>query len=73
MKQWKISLGTSILYLREKGDKLTFESKKEKKMEGIKGLITELIVLKENAIEKEMQVANLNKAINYLLKELSDN
>ena len=39
----------------------------------MKGLITELIVLKKNAIEKEMQVANLNKAINYLLKELSDN
>ena len=34
MKQWKISLETSILYLREKGDKLTFESKKEKKIGG---------------------------------------
>ena len=34
MKQWKISLETSILYLREKGDKLTCESKKEKKIGG---------------------------------------
>ena len=49
------------------------KARKKKKLEGMKGLITELIVLKKNAIEKEMQVANLNKAINYLLKELSDN
>ena len=73
VKRQKISLEASILYLREKADKLAFESKKAKNLEGMKGLITESNALKKSVIEKEMQVANLNKAINNLRKELSDN
>lgn len=61
------------MYLREKADKNAFESEKAKNLEGIKGLITELNVLKKSAIVKEMKVANLNKAINNLGKELSVN
>ena len=73
MKRQKISLEASILYLREKADKLAFEREKVKNLEEMKGLITELIALKKSDIEKEMQVPNLNKAINNLRKELSDN
>ena len=72
-KQQKISLEASILYLREKTDKLAFESEKAKNLEGMKDFITESNVLKKSAIEKEMQVANLNKTINNLGKEFSDN
>ena len=61
------------MYLREKADKNAFESEKAKNLAGIKGLITELNVLKKSAIVKEMKVANLNKAINNLGKELSVN
>ena len=39
----------------------------------MKGLITESNVSKKSAIEKEMQVANLNETINNLGKELNDN
>ena len=49
------------------------KSEKAKNLEGMKVLITESSALKKSAIEKEMQVANLNKAINNLGKELSDN
>ena len=73
MKQQNVSLESSILYLREKADKLAFESKKAKNLWEMKGWITESNALKKSAIEKEMQVANLNKAINKLGKELSDN
>ena len=73
VKRQKISLEASILYLREKADKLAFEREKVKNLEEMKGLITELIALKKSDIEKEMQVPNLNKAINNLRKELSDN
>ena len=73
MKRQKISLEASILYLREKADKLAFESKKAKNLEGMKGLITESNALKKSVIEKEMQAANLKKAINNMGKELSDN
>ena len=61
------------MYLREKADELAFESEKAKNLEGMKVLITESNALKKSAIEKEMQVANLNKAINNLGRELSDN
>ena len=61
------------MYLREKTNKLAFESEKANNLEGMKDFITESNVLKESAIEKEMQVANLNKTINNLGKELSDN
>ena len=61
------------MYLREKADKIAFESEKAKILEGMKGLITELNVLKKSAVVKEMKVANLNKAITNLGKELSDN
>ena len=75
-EKWKtteISLEASILYLREKTNKLAFESEKANNLEGMKDFITESNVLKKSAIEKEMQVANLNKTINNLGKELSDN
>ena len=56
VKQQKISLEASILYLREKADKLAFESEKAKNLEGMKGLITESNALKKkNAIEKESE------------------
>ena len=54
MKRQKISLEASILYLREKGDELPFESEKAKNLEGMKGLITESNALKKSVIEKEM-------------------
>ena len=66
----QISLEPSILCLWEKVDKLAFESRKGKNLERMKGLITEWNALEKNAIEKEMQVANLNKAISNLGKEL---
>ena len=56
VKQQKISLEASILYLREKADKLAFESEKAKNLEGMKGLITESNALKKkNAFEKESE------------------
>ena len=61
------------MYLREEADKTAFESENAKNLEGIKGLITELNVLKKSAIVKETKVANLNKAISNLGKELSVN
>ena len=61
------------MYLREEADKTAFESENAKNLEGTKGLITELNVLKKSAIVKETKVANLNKAINNLGKELSVN
>ena len=72
MKRQKISLEASILYLREKADKLAFENEKAKNLEGIKDLITESNALKKSVIEKEIQVTNINKPINNLGKERID-
>ena len=72
MKRQKISLEASILYLREKADKLAFENEKAKNLEGIKDLITESNALKKSVVEKEIQVTNINKPINKLGKERID-
>ena len=69
MKQQKISLEASILYLREKADKLAFESEKVNNLGGMKDLITESNVLEKSAIEKERNLVITKK---YLLNLWQD-